>query len=269
MKCQKCGKQNRVDVAFCEYCGEKLSSKKLVQTTRSKTPASKTKKCPQCGALNRAAVSFCEDCGAALKTPKIIKIEVKICQKCNSENRPDISFCEDCGSSLKGVKTTERLPAGICGHCGKKNRVGVTFCEYCGLPMGVPSRKKIFSPIIAFTKNLRGAIHANSYRAAFYALASICVILLAFTLFNSLFYSVTKGEAKKIAQVTVQSLYPELQDVKPYINSYSQNNQKYTAFTYTKNFSGQTTDGVQVEFSSGVVININRTSGELEIMHIQ
>jgi len=269
MKCQKCGKQNRKQVAFCEYCGEKLSSIKPVQTKRSKTRAPKTRKCPQCGALNRAAVSFCEDCGTALKTSQMTKVEVKICQKCGAENRPDVSFCEDCGSSLKGVKAVERLPAGVCGHCGKENRLGVTFCEYCGLPMGAPARKKIFAPIIAFTRKLQGAIHTNPYRAAFYGLASICVILLAFTLFNSLFYSVTKGEARKIAQVTVQSLYPELQDVKPFINSYSETNQKYTAFTYTKNFSGQTADGVQVEFSAGVVVNINRTSGELEIMHIQ
>lgn len=240
MKCQKCGKQNREEVAFCEYCGEKLSSKKPVQTKRRKTHASKTRKCPQCGAENRSNVSFCEDCGATLEVSKAV---------------PKI--------------TAKRLTAGVCGHCGKKNRIGVTFCEYCGNPLGMPARKKIFAPIIAFTRKLQGAIQSNPYRTAFYGLASICVILLAFTFFNSLFYSVTKGEARKIAQVTVQSLYPELQDVKPFINSYSENNQKYTAFTYTKNFSGQTADGVQVEFSAGVVVNINRTSGELEIMHIQ
>jgi uncharacterized membrane protein YvbJ len=246
MKCPKCGKQNRKEVAFCEYCGAKLTPKKPAQAARRKKSASKTKKCPKCGSLNRAAVSFCENCGAALKIPPVIKAGFKVCQKCGAENPPNVSFCEDCGASLEVVKAAPKITA-------KK----------------LPARKKIFVSLETFTQNLRGAIIANSYRAAFYALASICVILLAFTLFNSLFYSVTKGEARKVAQMTVQSLYPELQDVKPHIDSYSQNGQKYTAFTYTKNFSGQTVDDVQVEFSAGVVININRTSGEFEIMHIQ
>lgn len=49
MRCSKCGSENPNGVAFCGFCGSKLSSV-----------------CPRCGAPVQAGMTFCSNCGTKI-----------------------------------------------------------------------------------------------------------------------------------------------------------------------------------------------------------
>jgi NMD protein affecting ribosome stability and mRNA decay len=49
MKCPRCGRENRVDAAFCDECGARLEAS-----------------CPACSEPNRLGAKFCRKCGESL-----------------------------------------------------------------------------------------------------------------------------------------------------------------------------------------------------------
>lgn len=190
------------------------------------------------------------------------------CPKCGSENRGSVRFCENCGSLLdKAVKKKTGLKKEIfskqvCPKCGANNRLNILFCEECGASLKQFSKKN--------KKNLvsviRGSFHENPFRPAFYFLLIVCVVLSGFLVFNRMINRLSAGDAKRIAEATITSNYPELQGIQPVIDDTNEDGQKISTFTYSKNMSGQTDDGVDVEFTISVVVQVNRSNGEFRVL---
>lgn len=66
-RCPRCGTENRLGIAFCRECGQRLIASGASSTLARPTPPDATMACPRCGTHNRAGAAFCANCGANLR----------------------------------------------------------------------------------------------------------------------------------------------------------------------------------------------------------
>ena len=91
--CSQCGKTNRPEVRFCEYCGSGLHTS---PPTSGTGPV-----CSECGKSNRSGVLFCEHCGTRIVQEPSPEVKGPLCMACGFQNRTGIRFCEECGQPLE------------------------------------------------------------------------------------------------------------------------------------------------------------------------
>lgn len=109
-RCEKCGAEVPMDVAFCSACGAAMP--KIESTTNSDDLV----KCPDCGALVEKGMRFCTTCGHIMNlstvpaqeiTESFVPAEdvttessVRICPQCDAKITDDSVFCTVCGTKL-------------------------------------------------------------------------------------------------------------------------------------------------------------------------
>lgn len=109
-RCEKCGAEVPIGVAFCSACGAAMP--KMETTTNSDDLV----QCPECGAKVEKGMRFCTTCGRTLNLSAVPASEitesfdpaedmtaessVKICPQCGTEITDDSVFCTVCGTKL-------------------------------------------------------------------------------------------------------------------------------------------------------------------------
>jgi len=228
MKCKNCGRENRSGIKFCEGCGEPLSQGKEAQAYEAHTKKIKKK-----------------------------TDTVWVCSQCGQENNSDIVYCVKCGFSLhdEKIKTSKKKI---------KEQAKKTSAKSEGITKKAErkekrkrSRKKLFEKI-----------KHEPYRYGFYVILGICVLIIINSLLQSALYEVSTPESRNIADSAIASRFPLLSDVEPDIVHTSEEDGEYITFTYQKNIVAEVENGLEMDVSLGVVVRINRSTGEYDIFEM-
>lgn len=107
--CRRCGARLTTGAAFCEECGE---------------PVSSSHTCPNCHAEVAQGMAICPVCGHSLVTDR--------CSFCGAPMDHDDRFCAECGNPREGIR---------CPRCGAHNQR--SFCRVCSQPLNDMALKMI------------------------------------------------------------------------------------------------------------------------------
>jgi DNA-directed RNA polymerase subunit RPC12/RpoP len=233
-------------------------------------------KCTKCGHANRAGVQFCEECGTQLTKafpPVPARKDDVACPKCGTKNRVGVQFCEECGTPLQ--KAPPPMPARkedvVCPKCGTKNRAGVQFCENCGQSFAIkPSKlEKTKAKNPRKPGKLFQAIKANPARSVLIVLLLIGVVLGGLWGYDKLTNAVDPWQARGMADGVVSAMYPELYKIQPKINSFTQDGHPMKSYIYSTQIEITMADGTKTQATVGVIVNVDRKTGELKIILTQ
>lgn len=273
--CLNCGAENREGVRFCEECGNSLIVKEetdqeheiLILETSAITeevipeiqheekPKEKKKLvttpkelqfCPRCGFENQAEAQFCEHCGELLTKPPIEKVEVsrdqlKKCPRCGSENKKTVSACYQCGYLFDIFK--ENKPA-------RKREI----------------KEKQVGSRMNFGKNTKLALPKLTSRTVLWIIISIAVVFASYFIVSSIVIKLNRQEARQLANAVVYSTHPEFSGVDPYVEHTKEGRQYFSTFSYSKNFTGTLEGGGEVAYTQYIVIKVNRSKGDFQIL---
>lgn len=125
--CSNCGKTNRDDSRFCQFCGQPLPPSSFPPVNYSGVVADRLE---------------------PLKPSKSL-VEIPdggpVCSSCGTLNVPGMKFCKMCGANLEPIRSQPAnvsQPARItCPSCNHITPGGAKFCQHCGAPL--PKRKVI------------------------------------------------------------------------------------------------------------------------------
>lgn len=103
VRCQKCGAEVQLGVAFCSSCGTSMPKVQTVDTENMI-------RCENCGVMIKKGVRFCTSCGKPMNqlivSEPIIESEIeveeknKVCPNCGHEIESDAAFCTECGTKI-------------------------------------------------------------------------------------------------------------------------------------------------------------------------
>lgn len=159
--CTKCGNDNSLEYAFCEFCGNpkpvdpaKEIQKKMAGAAKllSQRISAATGKrlCPNCKNFCSTEEIFCPACGTKLDDAKgnltpmqeIVPLEEPktqtiTCIHCGTVNPDYARFCRECGKEvrIKKEEATSNDKNTIeyrCPECGNIQPAGNSFCNVCG-----------------------------------------------------------------------------------------------------------------------------------------
>ena len=94
------------------------------------------------------------------------------------------------------------------------------------------------------------------------------MILILGSLFQSTLYEVSTPESRKIAEATIASNYPILSDVEPEVVQTIEEEGEFITFTYQKNVVVDVENDLGINVTLGVVVRINRSTGEYDIFEM-
>jgi hypothetical protein len=187
------------------------------------------------------------------------------CTKCGHDNRKGIKFCEECGELLKAPG---HVPGNLCPHCGTANRAGIKFCENCGKLLA-DATPPAASKATRASGTSGAGLKANPYKILFWILIILMVIGSAILVADRLLNDVPFWEARSMSRGVVSALYPELKNVKPNVNAFREGGHGMVSYTYQTQINITLIDGSTTAGTVGVVITVDRKTGEVSIITIQ
>jgi pSer/pThr/pTyr-binding forkhead associated (FHA) protein len=164
--CDRCGRNNPENLAFCQDCGRRLASQAAIVPPTPPTGL---------GVIPLPA-EFPGDAGVAqrLSRPEAPQFtfdppredEGPVCPACNSRNPVGNRFCVSCGSRLPAVNATpvaaQPAPAGraqaapvapatqpariVCSRCNGANDASMFYCQFCGASLRSDARAGVPGP---------------------------------------------------------------------------------------------------------------------------
>jgi len=240
-------------------------------------------KCANCGSKNKAGLAFCENCGNPLTAvkPKLFKKATpSLCPNCHEEVKPGLKFCENCGESLiaKKLPIMTVTSSKQCPNCRAQMQDGMKFCENCGYQLLVETKdkeipirekpKRVLPKINLQEKfsRLSVAIRSNPYRAILIALCVIAIIFGSVWGIDKLGNPVSRKQADGMAQGIVSALFPQLSTVKPIINTFKQSDHNMISYNYSTQIDVELSDGNTTKTTAGLIINVDRKTGEVDLI---
>ena len=165
-----------------------------------------------------------------------------LCPYCGAENEADLLYCVECGQALTPEKAAEEI--------GREPLPEVL----------VASRRGLFS---AKAFKDPGA----KRKALSWGFIGLVLIVVGYFAISSLVVDLTRGEARQLADSVVYSLHPEFQGVVPYVQHTREGSQYFSTYSYSMNIVGKLAGGGgQVEFTQVMVIEVNRSQGNFEVL---
>lgn len=200
------------------------------------------------------------------------------CAFCGSNNSEGLAFCEECGKPLQS-QNPEKLEEGVqkCPKCMSEIKPGVKFCQNCGYrveflePISTPNPKTHKKDRRVRKKkdpNRKSFIRSNPYRAILLLLLLIVIGLGALFTWDMSRHSVNFYQADSMATGVVKAFFPYLSDVQPRKDEFKKNGQDVVSYNYLSQMDVALPDGTKAKTTAGVIININRTTGAIEIIQL-
>ncbi len=113
VRCEKCGAEVSVGMAFCSSCGNAMPKQP------TKTMDENSTKCLSCGAIVSKNMRFCTSCGKPMATSStsspqpnveapvanevvetVVAPQSKKCSNCGADVELDLAFCTECGTKF-------------------------------------------------------------------------------------------------------------------------------------------------------------------------
>ncbi len=275
--CKNCGVENREGVKFCEECGTPLV---LLEEERKEIPDQVTEESiPEIQTVEEVIPNTHQEDEKPVKPiPKIP--ETVTCGNCGHKNPKSVIFCEECGESLL-IPTERKTKAPgkrlkTCPECGADNNRKAKLCVGCGYSFTPVKKEKQVkkaenekmerAPKVGVEKRRKLEIPKLSTRSTMWILVGIAVLAAGYFVISSMVVKLTRYEAQQLSNSVVYSTYPEFEGVKPYVEHTKEGRQRLSTFSYSKNVTGTIEGGVEVEFTRYIVIRVNRSKGDFEIL---
>jgi uncharacterized membrane protein YvbJ len=289
--CSNCGSENRGGVKFCEECGTPL----IEELVEQDTGILKTESLLDEEILEIPVEEKEEEAKEPEEEPlpeqeTIVSVEVvekalvqeklQVCPRCGFDNRSEVRFCESCGELLiKPVKEKVQIPRKKlekCPQCGFENDKKAAKCENCGyafVSMRKQKRVKIderrierSTPDVGIEKRWKLQVPKLTSRSLLWILVGVVVFVAGYFMISSLVVKLTRHEAQQLANTVVYSSYPEFNGVKPFVEHSKEGRQYFSTYSYSMNVTGKIEGGGAVEFTRYIVIQVNRSEGDFQIL---
>lgn len=284
--CPQCGAENPDPYRFCEDCGASLFNRDETSASPDRGASQETAihkaneafegraaeadslACPECGGLNPLDFRFCADCGRSLadetfltapaprpevaagpaplmtespaETKPAAEITDWICPDCNGRNPGDFRFCADCGAE----RTTRREPLPL-----PEREAAIQVDQRAE---GIPRARRWTWP---------------SWRKAIPVALGLAALALGVSYVTRLGAdAVSPEEAQELAGEAIRWNQPDLAGVEPKVGSFEQDGHAMQSFSYFQQEDLVAEDGTKVNLSSGALVIVDRTTGEITIL---